>query len=47
MKREYNTMKSIPRPKPPSTAENVKVDDLIKNKTNHENLEDLIVIYLI
>jgi hypothetical protein len=33
-------MSRIPKPKAPSTQENIKIDDLLKNGTN---LEDLLV----
>lgn len=45
IKREYYTMSRISKPKPPPTDENLKVEDLLKNKTMFEgmNIEDLIV----
>ncbi len=43
LKREYNTMSRIPKPKQP-TDENVKVEDLLKNG-KFENIEELLVYY--
>jgi hypoxia up-regulated 1 len=40
MKYEFNALKAIPKPKPKIPEENIKIEDLMKNKTQ---LEDLIV----
>jgi len=39
IKREHYTMSRIPKPKPPPTQENLKIEDLL----NNTKLEDLIV----
>jgi hypothetical protein len=40
IKREFYTMSRVPKPKPPPTQENFKIEDLLKNNTS---LEDMIV----
>jgi hypothetical protein len=40
IKREFYVLSRIPKPKPPPTQENIKLDDILKNGTN---IEDLIV----
>lgn len=38
IRREYFTLSKIPKPKPPPTQENYKIDDLLKNKTSIEEM---------
>ena len=38
IRREYYALTRIPKPKPPPTQENFKIDDLLKNKTSIEEM---------